>query len=1083
MKLINLSSFFYSLIKSGGVRRSVVADAILHAITDRRKVFAGTFLVLSSSVVLNASADELNIDGESISTSTAGSNGITANTGTTINISNSDIATSADGSYGISANGGTINASNIDVSTLGGVYHWGGSVRSSAGVVAEFGGSLALTGENTVSTSGANGTGLYAQTNSTGLATLIQVSGKTNITTAGNAAAGVETFGAGSAIEGSGITVSTQGDNASGALSYGGNLTLSYSAFSTTGVMSHGVEVLGSGSASLADSLISTAGERAFGAHVLDGTLNLDSVQLQTSGNGAYGLDSNGETSVLTANNVNVKTQGANSPDGTTSAGAVAEFGGSLSITGASTVATTGENAIGLLAQVSGPVSQATVLNADGGTDTIKITTTGDYARGVQACSLTSGSGDTCISEVVTVVPSLSPAALVTLNNVIITTSGTAAHGVYAVNSGSTVTAGNVSVNTSGAGAAGLNVQNGATVSLTGSNVTAAGENAAGILTGGGNADFVNQISLSGVSVSSAQSEGISAVGAVADVSLKGSTVEGGSGISVQAQSASGGDVTLMNIAADSSSLLEGDVLAGDGNTLNLSLTNASVLNGAIVNGNDISIDDSSAWMLPHDSDVQTLDLAGTVNFINGPSGYSMTRSASVFSTLTVSQAFNGNGGTLVMNTALGGDNSPTDRLVINGDTAGTTNVQVNNAGGSGAPTVQGIELISVSGNSGGEFVQKGRIVAGAWDYTLVRGQGSNNKNWYLTNNGELPSPPDTPNPPSEGNEGTSSAARVRPEAKAYADNMMAANTLFSMTLHDRLGETHYVDAFTGEEKVTSLWLRQTGGHNRSGDSAGQNKTLANRYVAQLGGDLAQWSRTGSDRFHFGVMGGYASQSGRTLNNLSGYSARSTTEGYSAGLYGTWLQDNTNKTGAYVDTWMLYNWFNNSVTPQGLLAKSYKSDGITASVEGGYTLKMGEKNSHESYFIQPQAQITWMGVKADDFTEDNGTVVQSQGNNNVQTRLGVRAFIKGNNASLDSNTGRVFEPFVEANWLHNTKDFGVAMNGVPVKVAGTRDIGELKAGVEAKVSKHVNLWGNVAQQIGDKGYSDTSALIGLKYNF
>ncbi|KFC06853.1 outer membrane autotransporter, partial [Trabulsiella guamensis ATCC 49490] len=46
-----------------------------------------------------------------------------------------------------------------------------------------------------------------------------------------------------------------------------------------------------------------------------------------------------------------------------------------------------------------------------------------------------------------------------------------------------------------------------------------------------------------------------------------------------------------------------------------------------------------------------------------------------------------------------------------------------------------------------------------------------------------------------------------------------------------------------------------------------------------------------------------------------------------------------------------------------------------------------------------------------------------------------------------------------------------------------RNIGELKAGVEGQLTKNVTLWGNVGQQIGDKGYSDTAAMIGIKASF
>ncbi|EMK7712822.1 autotransporter outer membrane beta-barrel domain-containing protein, partial [Yersinia enterocolitica] len=71
-------------------------------------------------------------------------------------------------------------------------------------------------------------------------------------------------------------------------------------------------------------------------------------------------------------------------------------------------------------------------------------------------------------------------------------------------------------------------------------------------------------------------------------------------------------------------------------------------------------------------------------------------------------------------------DASVTDKLVVNGNTAGTTHVAVTNLGGSGATTLNGIELIKVNGLSDGEFIKQGRIVAGAYDYSLARGVGTN---------------------------------------------------------------------------------------------------------------------------------------------------------------------------------------------------------------------------------------------------------------------------------------------------------------------------------------------------------------------
>ncbi|TGH54194.1 autotransporter outer membrane beta-barrel domain-containing protein, partial [Escherichia coli] len=101
---------------------------------------------------------------------------------------------------------------------------------------------------------------------------------------------------------------------------------------------------------------------------------------------------------------------------------------------------------------------------------------------------------------------------------------------------------------------------------------------------------------------------------------------------------------------------------------------------------------------------------------------------------LTVGGNYTGNNGTLLMNTVLGDDSSATDKLVIKGDASGQTRVEVTKAGGTGAQTLNGIELIHVDGNAdSAEFVQVGRIAAGAYDYTLGRGQGSNSGNWYLT--------------------------------------------------------------------------------------------------------------------------------------------------------------------------------------------------------------------------------------------------------------------------------------------------------------------------------------------------------------
>jgi autotransporter family porin len=443
------------------------------------------------------------------------------------------------------------------------------------------------------------------------------------------------------------------------------------------------------------------------------------------------------------------------------------------------------------------------------------------------------------------------------------------------------------------------------------------------------------------------------------------------------------------------------------------------------------------------------------------------------FKTLTT-QNYAGNEGMLIFNTELGNDSSLTDRLVITGNSSGQSNVSVNNIGGNGAQTIEGIELISVGGKSDAIFTKSGRIAAGAYDYDLQK----KDKNWYLTSAYIDPvEPPVTPVEPS---------LAYRPETGSYTANLMAANTLFNHSLHDRLGETQYTDILTGEKKVTSLWLRNEGGHQRSKMADGQNKTQANRYVAQLGGDLAQWTTDGFDRYHLGAMVGYANQKSRTHSSLTGYSSRGNIDGYSTGVYGTWYANEADKSGFYVDSWLQYSWFNNTVNGELLHSEKYKSRGFTASVESGYSFLLSENKTQDgmsnSFWIQPQAQLIWMGVKDKNHTEDNGTLVQGKGQNNIQTRLGAKAYLQGAHV-MDEGKNRTFQPFVEASWIHNTKNFGVTMDSTTVTMNGTKNIGELKTGVEGQISKNINLWGDIAQQIGDNSYSDTQVSLGVKYLF
>lgn len=508
---------------------------------------------------------------------------------------------------------------------------------------------------------------------------------------------------------------------------------------------------------------------------------------------------------------------------------------------------------------------------------------------------------------------------------------------------------------------------------------------------------------------------------------------------------------------------------------------------------------------------IRSLSLDGTLSFGDPQSGRDPVSLSN--SVLTVNENYSSNNGLLVLNTTQDeAQQQPVvNKLVVKGNTSGTTRVILKELGTAAVGDLDGAQVVQVNGLSEGEFVAAERLVAGAYDYALLRGTDSesdeaipDSNHWYLSNTwvpGDDPDtddntdPVDNPDPlpepkdldpgepqinPSPGVIPASDAV-LRPEMGAYLANSLAANTLFTTRLHDRLGETQYIDPITGETQVTSMWLRNVGGHNRFHDGSGQLKTQSNRYVLQIGGDIAQWSRDNQDRWHLGVMAGYANSQSNTRSGLSHYRADGSVSGYSAGMYATWYADNAGKQGTWLDAWMLYNWFDNTVRGDNLAEERYHSKGITASLEVGHSFKLGEQ-PRLSYWLLPQAQLIWMGVSADDRREKNGTLVRDSGKGNLQSRLGVKAYLQGYHAQ-DEGKERMFQPYIETNWLHNTRDYAVSMNEETGRIKGAKNIGELRAGVEARVNSRLHLWGNVGQQMGNDGYSDTQAMLGLKLVF
>ena len=419
-----------------------------------------------------------------------------------------------------------------------------------------------------------------------------------------------------------------------------------------------------------------------------------------------------------------------------------------------------------------------------------------------------------------------------------------------------------------------------------------------------------------------------------------------------------------------------------------------------------------------------------------------------------------GNNGLINFKGYLEGDSSPVDKLIVRGSTSGTSRVVVTNMGTMGGRTSKGIELIHVDGQSDGTFIQEGRIVAGAFEYRLVRGEGANSNHWYLKTEDD----------------------QVRPEIGSYIANEESVQTSFVTRQLDRGGKTEYTDFFTGEKKSTSLWLRQVGRYNSWQDSSGNTKTRSNRYISQIGGDIAAWTDAENQQaLHLGLMAGYAHSRAISHSVVNGQRSIGKTDGYGLGMYATWFEDEINQQGAYVDAWFNYSWFKSSVNGNDNPKEKYRSRGLTGSLEAGYTQKLGS-NNYGDWYVQPQAQVIWMGVTTPNRTEKNGTHVRFNGHGNIQSRIGTRFYIQGRVPGSDQGIGS-FQLYTDVNWIHNTRKFGVTMNQDGFTQAGASNLAELKFGGERKVGKNLHLWGNVGSRFGSHDYRELSATIGAKFVF
>lgn len=445
------------------------------------------------------------------------------------------------------------------------------------------------------------------------------------------------------------------------------------------------------------------------------------------------------------------------------------------------------------------------------------------------------------------------------------------------------------------------------------------------------------------------------------------------------------------------------------------------------------------------------------------------------FKDYTINGLYSGSA-TFVFDTALG-ETSDGDSLTFADGVAEGSHalVEVNNHTTlRPSMSVADLTLISVNGEVAEDFatLQGGNLSKDGFDWGLVAKKGENGyTDFYLS--AEAGSDPSDPTDPSK--------PVYKMDARVGALAGFAASVdLFEMTIHDRQGTRAWINPITGEKTTTSLWMRQTMSKSDSSDSSGQFGGRSDDRATTIGGDILQLSPSGSGLVYAGLMAGFGSSDYDANSSVTGASAKADTDAWMVGAYAGWNQNDpkNDRTGAYLAGWVQYAHFSSDIVRSGEKKLEAKASGLSASLEAGWIVKAAEFQmqggaTEGAFYIEPHAQVTWWGTDYDNIDGEN---IEFEGQHNITTRLGARL-------TMETSGATNFSPYLEANWVHNTKEYGVQWGEAESYIEGTQNQAELKFGAETFFTDSFSGYAQIRANWGGDGYNRQEGSLGLKYRF
>ncbi|MGX9567189.1 autotransporter family protein [Pseudomonas sp. CFBP 5748] len=426
--------------------------------------------------------------------------------------------------------------------------------------------------------------------------------------------------------------------------------------------------------------------------------------------------------------------------------------------------------------------------------------------------------------------------------------------------------------------------------------------------------------------------------------------------------------------------------------------------------------------------------------------------------TLTVQGNYVGNNGQLRLQTVLGTDDSPSDKLVVNGATlTGSTAITVTNLNGAGALTTQdGIELVQAQGGAvsdSGAFSLAQAVSAGAFDYRLFKGGVTGNENnWYLRSTvvaGPIAAPSPTLPALPVAVPGAAPIPLYRPEVPTWSVLPPAAAQLTLMalgTFHDRQGDQRLLTetgAFAaGWGRVYGKDLDQTWAGTVTPRLDGSIKGF------QVGNDLYSSALSGGQTQRLGFFVGHTELNGDVKGFNLGFQGRHAgkieLDGDSFGLYWTLIDPS----GGYVDTVMMGTRLNGDNRSERGVKIDNRGHALTLSAEAGYPFAMAA-----NWVLEPQVQIIHQKVSLD--TQDDGiSRVEFDSDSAWTGRLGAR--LKGRYQV----SGIPVEPYLRANLWHTFSgtDAVTFDNVQRIETQQRASTGELGIGVIVSLAPTVNVY-------------------------